>query len=115
MGRLLQIRVSAWTFSEDDVKKAYPSLWRLIWEDCADAVRKKGVMELALGIFDAVRAGLVDDKVVEALKDKVEEVDRVRLAIEKALNARDPQEADKLSYELEDRLEALEDIAQKFC
>ncbi|MBG0789864.1 MAG: hypothetical protein H0S80_05125 [Desulfovibrionaceae bacterium] len=114
MGRYLQIRVSAWTFSEDEVEKAWPSLWKLVWGDGGDAVPKKGVMELALAVFDAVRAGLVEPRVAEALKDKADEADRLYHAIGKALAARDPQKADRLSYELEDCLEALEDIARKF-
>lgn len=114
MGRLLQIRVSAWSFSEDEVEKTYPSLWKLIWGDCGDAVRKKGVMELALGVYDAVRAGLIDSRIADALKEKADEADRLYHAVERALAARDPKEADKLSYQLEDCLDALEDIAQKF-
>lgn len=114
MGKYLQIRVSAWTFSEDDVEKAWPSLWKLIWGEGGDAVPKKGVMELALAVYDAIRAGLVESKVVEALKDGADEADRLYHAVEKALADRDPQAADKLSYELEDCLDALEDIAKKF-
>ena len=114
MGKYLQIRVSAWTFSEDDVEKAWPSLWKLIWGEGGDAVPKKGVMELALAVYDAVRAGLVKSEVAEALKDKADEADRLYHAVEKALADRDPKEADRLSYELEDCLDALEDISMNF-
>ena len=114
MGKYLQIRVSAWTFSEDEVRKAWPSLWRLIWGEGGDAVPKKGVMELALAVFDAVQAGLVEPKVAEALKDRAAEADGLYHSVEKALADRDPQTADRLSYELEDCLDALEDIAKKF-
>ena len=114
MGKYLQIRVSAWTFSEDEVEKAWPSLWKLIWGEGGDAVPKKGVMELALAVYDAVRAGLVQDRVAAALNAKAEEADRLYHAIEKALADRDPGKADMLSYELEDCLDALEDIARKF-
>ncbi len=114
MGQFLQIRVSAWTYSEGEVEKAFPKLWKLVWEEGGDAIPKKGVLELAQAVFDAVRAGLLCDAAVEALKEKAEVVEDLRLQIEKALAARDPQGADKLSYEIEDCLEALEDIAKKF-
>jgi len=114
MGKVLQIRVSAWTFSEDEVEKAWPNLWKLIWDECGHAIPKKGVMELAADTFDAVRAGLIDSAPAEAMKDEAEEVDKIRLALERALAARDPKGADKLSYDLEDCLDRLEDIAKKF-
>jgi len=114
MGKYLQIRVSAYTFSEDDVQKAWPSLWNLIWGEGGDGVPRKGVMELALAVYDAVRAGLVEKKAAEALKDGADKADQLYHAIEKALADRDPKEADRLSYELEDSLDALEDIAKKF-
>lgn len=113
MGRLLQVRVSAWTFSEDEVRKAWPSLWKLAWQD-SSAIPKKGVMELADAVFDAVRAGLIPDNQAKALKDKAEKADQLRTAIEKALGEWKPGEADKLIYELEDTMDALEDIAAEF-
>jgi len=114
MGKVLQIRVSAWTFSEDEVEKTWPNLWKLIWDESGHAIPRKGVLELVRDTYDAVRVGLVDAKVAEALKEKSEEADKLYHAIEKALNDRDPKTADKLSYEIEDCLDALEDIAKKF-
>lgn len=114
MGQLLQIRVSAWTFSESEVEKTWPSLWKLIWGEGGDAIPKKGVLELAQAVFDAVRAGLISDAAADALKEKATVAEDLRFKIEKALNARDPQTADKLTYEIEDCLDTLEDIAKKF-
>ena len=31
MGRILQIRVSAWTYDEDEVLQAWPKLCALVW------------------------------------------------------------------------------------
>lgn len=114
MGKVLQIRVSAWTFSEDEVQKTWPKLWKLIWGEGGDAIPKKGVLELALAVFNAVRGALVSPAAAEALKEKAEEVESLRLDMESALASRNPQKADSLSYEIEDCLDALEDIAQKF-
>ena len=113
MGKLLQVRVSAWTFNEDEVEKAYPSLWNLVWQD-PDVIPKKGVLELTEAVFDAVRVGLIDDHKAEALKDGAEKAEDLRLKIEKFLGEWKAGEADKCIYELEDLLAALEDIAEKF-
>lgn len=114
MGKLLQVRVSAWTYSEDEVQKTWPKLWKLIWGEGGDAVPDKGVLELAGAVYDAVRAGLIDKDKADALRVKADEADRLKHAIEDALAARLPKEADKLTYEIEDCLDALEDIARKF-
>lgn len=115
MGKCLQIRVSAWTFSEDEVEKTWPNLWKLIWDESGHAIPKKGVLELVRDTYDAARVGLIDSKAAEALKEKSEEADKLSHDLEQALNDRNPKEADKLSYEIEDCLDALEDIARKFC
>lgn len=114
MGKLLQIRVSAWTFSEGEVEKTWPSLWKLIWGDGGDAVPKKGVMELAHAVFNAVQAGLVTDDQRDALRDGAEKVEKLHRQIEDELGSWQAKDADKLTYQLEDELDALEDIAEKF-
>ena len=114
MGKVLQVRVSAWTFSEDEVEKAWPSLWKLVWGEGGDAIPKKGVLELAQAVFDAVRAGLISDDKADSLREGAEKVEDLRFKIEAALSAWQPKDADKLIYELEDGLDALEDIAAKF-
>ncbi|MGL1863735.1 MAG: hypothetical protein OCC46_14520 [Pseudodesulfovibrio sp.] len=114
MGKVLQIRVSAWTFSEDEVKSTWPKLWKLIWGEGGDAIPKKGVLELAHAVFDAVRAGLIPSEQADPLKEKAEKVEGLRIKIEKALTDRLPKEADSLTYEIEDCLDTLEDIAEKF-
>ncbi|QJB57511.1 hypothetical protein [Pseudodesulfovibrio sp. zrk46] len=114
MGRLLQIRVSAWTFSEDEVEKAWPALWKLVWGEGGDAIPKKGVLELARAVFDAVRAGLISDEKAALLREFADQVEDLRIKLEAALADRNPQDADKLSYDLEDCLDSLQDIADKF-
>ena len=114
MGRLLQIRVSAWTYSEADVEKTWKSLWKLVWDEGGDAIPKKGVLELAHAVFDAVRAGLIPADQAEKLRAKADEVEDLRLKLESAINDRDPKGADKLTYDLEDCLDALEEIASDF-
>ncbi|NDV18736.1 hypothetical protein GO013_04790 [Pseudodesulfovibrio sp. JC047] len=113
MGKLLQVRVIAWTVSESDVEKAFPSLWKLVWQD-PQVIQKKGVLELTGAVFDAVRVGLIDADKAAALKDGAEKAEGIRLDIEKRLGEWKPGEADKLIYQLEDLLESLEEIASQF-
>jgi len=113
MGRILQIRVSAVTVSEDDVEKSYKSLWKMAWQD-PDIMPQKGVLDLTEAIYDGVRAGLFPKDQADKLKDKAEAAESIRRNLVEALNSRDPQTADKLSYDLEDCLEQLEDIAANF-
>ena len=113
MGKVLQVRVTASTYNDSDVEKAWPSLWKLVWQEPA-VIPKKGVLELAGAVYDAVRAGLIPDDKAKALKAKADKGDELRHAIEKALNDWKPAEADKIIYQLEDTLDELEDIASKF-
>lgn len=114
MGRLLQIRVKAVTVSEADVAREWPSLVDLVWGEGGDAIPRKGVMELAQAVFDAVRAGLIDKDKADKLRDKADEAEALRFKLVDAINARDPKLADTVSYELEDCLESMEDIASVF-
>ncbi|WP_419787664.1 hypothetical protein [Pseudodesulfovibrio sp.] len=114
MGTVLQVRVMAETYSEDEVKKAWPALWDLVWEDGGDAIPKKGVLELVQAVYNAVRAGLVSSDKADALSDGAEAAEDLRFKLQDALAARNPQEADRLSYAIEDALDELEDTAKKF-
>jgi len=114
MGKLLQIRVSASTYSEEEVAKAWPALWKLVWGEGGEAVPRKGVTELAQAVFDAVRAGLVPKEQRGPLREKAEQAEALRFKLQDALAARQPKEADAISYELEGCLDALEDIARDF-
>lgn len=114
MGKVLQVRVTAWTYSEDEVRQAWPALWKLIWGEGGDAVPVKGVLELAEAVFDAVRLGLVSKDQGQALRDRAEQAEALRLKFQDALAARQPAEADAIAYQLEDCLDALEDIVGKF-
>ncbi|MDD3312747.1 hypothetical protein [Pseudodesulfovibrio sp.] len=114
MGTVLQVRVMAETYSEDEVRKAWPALWRLVWEDGGDAIPKKGVLELAQAVFNAVRAGLIPARQAESLRNAADAVEELRFKLQDALAARNPQEADRLTYAIEDELDELEDMAKKF-
>lgn len=112
MGKILQIRVSATTFDEKEVEKAWPSLSRLVWEKGEFMNPARGVMELAHAAFTAVDAGLVPEKAITALEEHATKAENIRQQIESALGNWDARAADKLSYELEDVLEEMEKNAK---
>lgn len=112
MGRVLQIRVSAWTFDEKDVEKTWPSLNRLVWEKGEFMNPARGVMELAHAAFVAVDACLLPDTQVNALAQDARHAESIRLKIEAALGDWDAKTADRLTYELEDALDELEKTAK---
>ncbi|WP_018125300.1 hypothetical protein [Desulfovibrio oxyclinae] len=114
MGGILQVRVSAWTFDEKEVSKRWPSLASLVWEDGTFITPARGVMELAEAVQTACHAELIDKKKVEALEDKAKTAHDTLQKLRASLADWQPQEADKLTYALEDNLDALEDIAAKF-
>lgn len=112
MGQVLQIRVSATTFDEKDVPKHWPALDKLVWERGEFMNPARGVMELAHAAFTAVHAGLLPQAQAEALEEGAYRAEEIRKQIEAALGEWDAKMADKLSYQLEDALDELEQTAK---
>ena len=55
MGKLLQIRVSAWTYREEDVVRAWPALTALAWPRPQYPDEKRGVLELVTALENGLR------------------------------------------------------------
>lgn len=111
MGRILQIRVTAWTYDEDEVTRAWPRLTSLVWAErdrWAAAGARRGVLELAGALPDAARFGDWPEATRQALKDGIDQVYGLSVRLETALADWQPSVANKLSDELEDALTALE-------
>jgi hypothetical protein len=114
MGRVLTIRVSASTYDVRDVETRWPALCRLAWPRRERGDPPGGVLELVQALHDQVRfSDDMDEPAKEALGQGVQETARLAAALEEALADRDPQAADKLSYDIEDRLDGLEKTASK--
>lgn len=109
MGKYLQIRVSAGTFDPADVEKNYPRLCRVAWEDNGrPTFGEPGVFNLVERLEEVVRFGDLDPTVKGLLRDGVQRAFESKMELEAALADWDPRRADKISYELEDRLLELE-------
>ena len=107
MGKILQIRVSAWTYDEAEVEAAWPRLAELAFSVPLKH-RTRGVLEMVAALDDGLRfmnwpAGL-KESIAPGLKRAV----AVKDHLEGALADWDPRRANKLSHELEDALDAVE-------
>lgn len=113
MGKILQIRVSAWTYDEDDVPRAWPRICAAVWpeqEKWAPVGGRHGVMELAAALPDVVRFGAWPDELKTRTADAVRAVEKVRTGLEQALADWKPEEANRFSDALEEALTALEKL-----
>ena len=88
MGKLLQIRVSAWTYREEDVVRAWPALTALAWP----------------------RPQYPDEK---RLREGIGRAAAVKKDLEEALFQWEPRKANELSETLEEELATLNERAPK--
>ena len=116
MGRILQIRVSAWTYDEDEVLQAWPKLCALVWsqlDQWGPAGMKRGVTELAGYLPDALRFSDLPDDVKTLLFPGAKKVAGILDDMRKALADWDPRRANELSDALEEALSELEKDAPR--
>ena len=107
MGKILQIRVSAWIYDEGEVEEAWPRLAELAFS-VPLKLHKRGVLEMVTALDDGLRfmdwpAGL-KNSLAPGLKRAI----AIKDQLEGALADWDPRRADRLSHELEDALDAVE-------
>lgn len=126
MGRILFIRVSAVTFDEKDVIRAWPVLCATVWPDpdlegvtsAAKLARKlapaagRGVLELADGLTDIVRFGDVSQEWKTAMKGPAKRLEEARQRLDEALGDRDAKRAYALTDEIEKALDEAEQAAR---
>ena len=114
MGKILQIRVGAWTYDEDEVTAAWPKLTALVWSELdrwGPSGMKRGVTELAEYLPDSLRFADIDDETRKLLAPGAKKVEEKLDAMRSALADWEPRRANTLSNELEDALTALEEEA----
>ena len=116
MGRILQIRVSAWTYDEEEVLQAWPRLCALVWsqlDQWGPAGMKRGVTELAGYLPDALRFSDLPDDVKKFLFPGAKKAAGILDDMRKALADWDPRKANALSDALEEALSELEKEAPR--
>ena len=111
MGKILQIRVGAWTYNEDEVVAAWPRLSALVWSELdrwGPAGMKRGVTELAEYLPDALRFADISEESRKTLMPGAKKVTDKLNEMRSALADWDPRKANALSDELEDAITELE-------
>ena len=114
MGKILQIRVSAWTYREEDVIGTWPYLSRRAWPQPNGLHEKRGVLELVTALENGIAFEEWPVEAAAALKDGIAQVATIKKQLEDALADWKPVEANKYSEHLEDALTTLEEQASKF-
>lgn len=106
MGRVLQIRVIAQTYDENEVRDNWPKLSNMAWGP-GPVKKDQGVLELAKTMADKERMGMLPDSMKQhhAALREAEEIVR---GIEKALGDWKAGDAERLSNALEALLGELE-------
>lgn len=111
MGKVLQIRVSAWTYNEDDVQRTWAGLSALAWPQPARPGEKRGVLELVTALENGLAFEDWSKGVADRLRQGITQAGDIRIRLEQALADWDPREANRLSDVLEDTLSLLEEQA----
>ena len=113
MGKFLQIRVSAWTYREEDVADNWPNLCALAWPAPPRPGEKRGVLELAETLHTGILYAGWNSNLKKLLAQGIDEVENIRNQLENALANWEPRAANKLSERLEEILTDLEDIVPR--
>lgn len=111
MGKVLQIRVSAWTYNEDEVVKMWPNLSAVVWPEAdqwSPPGGARGVAELAEALPDVLRFGDLPDHVRAVLQDTVPNVALHLATMRQALGDWEPRGANAASDDLEAALSVAE-------
>ena len=113
MGKLLQIRVSAWTYREEDVVRAWPALAALAWPRPQYPGEKRGVLELVTALENGLSFEGWPKAVADGLRGGIGRAAAVKKELEEALFQWEPRKANGLSETLEEELATLNERAPK--
>lgn len=110
MGRIIQVRVSASTFSEDEVRGAWPKLWDFAFESNTPGFphEMKGAFELVRALDDLYQFGDMDGAAREALAAGLPRVLADVADLQRHLADWNPQAANRTTDRIEDGLHELE-------
>ncbi|MFV0421772.1 hypothetical protein [Oleidesulfovibrio sp.] len=109
MGKVLQIRVMAYTFDHEDVKRTWPLLYAQVWGDSEPRPEEaRGVLDLVRELDDGCRFAPWDKQIKLLLEPGVQKLAGLMQQLEDALGDWDPKLANSLSDRLEEALTELE-------
>ena len=109
MGKVLQVRVWASTYSEDEVQSEWPKLFELAFPEAQQRfVAKAGVVEMIETLVDACRFADWNEELKDYAKEPLDALFALRKELEEALADWNPQRANQLTDAIEDALSDLE-------
>jgi hypothetical protein len=107
LGRVLQIRVSAYTFDPSEVEKNWPHLFEVVFAQ-DQKVSNPGVRELLKRLKEKVLFEDLDPRIAAFLEPQVKELESWQKKLDTALANWEPQKANEISYLLEEKLDQIE-------
>lgn len=114
MGRVLQVRVWATTYNDDDVLREWPRLHKLAWPvESPVYVAKQGVLEMVDTLVDAHRFADWPDDIRELTGEGLRQLAALRVQLDAALADWDPKTANRLTDQIEDLLTGIEKVLPK--
>lgn len=112
MGKLLQVRVMAYTVDPGKVEDTWPILSHLAYPPGHDyAPAKRGVLELVATLGARISAGEVPAEVAARLKPGLGKAEQAVSSLEGALASWKAEDAQMQSEKIEDALDGLEGLA----
>ncbi|NLY41006.1 MAG: hypothetical protein GX055_05230 [Desulfovibrionales bacterium] len=110
MGRVLQVRVLAYTYDEQDVRTTWPVLWQWAFEETRPGFPhdKKGVLELVRAIDEMCRFQDIPEHVRIVLEPALPELLTAVESLQYFLGEWNAHKANEATDAIEDALGALE-------
>ncbi|WP_045215286.1 hypothetical protein [Desulfonatronovibrio magnus] len=111
MGELIQIRVTAGIHDREKAVRRWSGLYRIAFDQDPDQdmSRSEFMVELIDALYDRMRLGQLP-KAYQNLEKDIETVYKNKAKLQSFLADRNPQEADKISYLLEDGLDRMQEV-----
>jgi len=113
MGRVLQIRVSAWTFDPAEVDKRWPVLVALGFTPPTILSQERGVLELVENLADRLDMGVLPEDAARDLGADIRKAALAKAKLEAALAEWNARAANILTDEIEEALDDAEKSAGK--
>lgn len=113
MGELIQIRVTAKVHDQIKALKRWSGLCKIAFgQDFEQNIENRDLLsELVDALYDKDRLGQLPENIADALSKDIHNAHDYTKKLHSFLAERNPQEADKMSYKLEDLLDKMEDTA----
>ncbi|WP_028575877.1 hypothetical protein [Desulfonatronovibrio hydrogenovorans] len=113
MGEMIQVRVSAGIFDQDKALKKWSAAAKLAfgpdWD--RDFSGRNLLTELVDALYDKHRLGMLPKNMADILADDIAQAHQLHHKLQHYLAERAPQDADRITYDLEEVLDRIQEKA----